>query len=100
MFLYHLFVIHTIEVIPRQDEELVEFQALSMTHILSDGVRSALVPVVCGVPFGLLFGRQYAYKSLATVGIKVIGSTDMLIEALGEKLGEDKYLIYSGVEAV
>ena len=96
MLLDHLAEIHPVELVAREDEEVVMRVRAEVHEVAAHGVRRALIPT--GALFGLL-GRHDVDESLAE-RIEVVGALHVAVQGRRVELREQKNAIDARVEAV
>src|SRR5436309_1442813 len=89
-------IIHLVQLVPRQNQDMGHVNLFEMLNALSHGICTPLKPVRI---FQGLFGSQDVDKSLGEV-VKTVSVSNMLVERSGVELGQDKHLANVGIDAV
>ena len=90
MELPELAIVHAVQVVARQDEDVLGTAVQQLTQLLAYGIGGSLVPAL--VVLGL-FGRQDVDE---TVGehVEGVGLHDVPVQAGGQELGQDEDLLH------
>ena len=98
MVLQHLLIVHLIDVVAGQDEDVVGVVQGDKADVLIDGVGGTLVP---GALVALLhIGGQDVDTAVGAVQIPGLAVADVTVELQRLVLGEDAHGINAGVDAV
>ena len=92
----HFHKIHLVELVARQDQDIVAVEGAEVAETLADGVGRSLVP---GGVVGGLFRSQDIDKGRAE-GAEMVGILDMPVQRRGVELGQDEHPGYSGIQAI
>ncbi len=92
----HGAVVHAVELVPREDRDVLVGEAADVGERLPDGVGRALVP--CSRRRRLL-GREHGDEPTAEL-VEPVGPREVAVEAGRVELGEDEDPVEPGVEAV
>ena len=96
MRLQHLAIVHLVQLVARQDQDVARVVAAHVTQTLADGVGGALEPVVALL--GLL-GGQDRHEPIRE-DVELVGAADVLVQALGVELRQHENPADVGVQAV
>ena len=96
MSVYHLCIVHSIKLIAREDQDVIDIRLLQIPKVLADRVRCALIP-----PFAIesLLSSQKLHET-AAIGIEGVGAANVPVEADRVKLGQHVHAIQSAIDAV
>ena len=94
--LQHLRVVHAVELIARQDQDVARRRAPHVPQALADGVGGALEPVAA---FLGLLGGQHADERRRE-HVELVGHRDVLVQALRVELRQHEDLAQARVQAV
>jgi hypothetical protein len=97
MRLEQLAVIHAVQLVAGQDQDIVHAGLLQVTHVLADGVGGALIPIGAFV-HGLLRGQQLDETTAEVV--ELIGLANVAVQANGQELGQDIDAVDTAVQAI
>ena len=92
----HVGVIHPVELITGEDQDVADVRLLEIADVLPDGVGGALVPA--GVVERLLGGEDL--DEAAAEGVEGVGPADVAVEADGVELRQDIDPLHPAVDAV
>ena len=92
----HLAVVHAVQLIARQDEDMFDARLLDVADVFANGVGGAFVPV--GAFEGLLCGEDFDESPME--GIEVVGVADVTMQADRVELGQQIDPVQTAVEAV
>ena len=95
--LQHLCIIHAIDMVAGQDQNVIRIILVDEIHILIDGVGSSFVPVGAGTS---LIRRKNAESAAGAVKIPRFPVADVLVERQGLILCQYAHGINAGVDAV
>ena len=96
MLLQHQPVVHLVDVVAGQDEDVLGLLAANGVDVLIDGVGGAQVPVLADA----LHGRQNLDELAQVAGHDVPALADVAVQRQGLVLGEDVDVAQVGVDAV
>ena len=94
--LQHRRVVHAVQLIAREDQDVARRRAPHVTEALADGVGGALEPVAA--LFGLLGGQHADERRREHV--ELVGHRDVFVQALRVELRQHEDLAQAGVQAV
>ena len=93
----HVLVVHTIELVAREDEDVLRILALEEADVLSDGVSGARIPGAAGLG-GVR--RKNGDAAVALVEVPSLARAEIGVEEVGTILREDADGADAGVRAV
>ncbi len=97
MVLEHLVVVHLIDVVAGQDQDIIRVIFINKIDVLIDGVCSAFVPFRT---LRTLVGGQCVDAAAHTVKIPGLAGADIGVERVRFILGEHAYRVNARVDAV
>lgn len=97
MVIQHLGVVHLVDVITGEDENIFGVVTLNKGDILADGIGGAGVPVTAAA---LLVGGQYKYAAVQPVQIPRLAVAQVFIEHQRLVLSQYAHSIYAGIDTV
>ena len=98
MLTEHFGVIHLIDVVAREDEDIIRVIHFDKTHVLINGVGRAGKPravLACG-----LVRREDEHAAVGTVKIPRLTAADVAVQAQRAVLRQHAHGVYAGVCAV
>src|SRR5262249_54918380 len=91
-------VIHLVNVVARQDQDVVGVVACDKVQVLPDGIGGALVPI--GIAAALVRLQNLDAACKAAIQVPGLAAPDMIVEAMRSVLGEDDDVENIGIHAI
>ncbi len=98
VLLEQLPVVHVVELVAAEDDEILRRMLQEIPHVLAHGVGGALVPV--DVVLGLLRGEDFHERARLRKVVELVARADVLVQARRVELREQVHLAQAAVEAV